>query len=78
LDPDHWPRLDAWERGYTRVAVQVVTRRGEALAAQTYVSELLAPDPALAPAYKRFIVDGAREHGLPDAWLALLEELPER
>ena len=28
--------------------------------------------------YKRLIVQGAREHGLPAHWVALLEALPER
>ena len=28
--------------------------------------------------YKRLMLAGAREHGLPREWLALLEALPER
>lgn len=77
LDAQAWTRLDASEPGYDRIAVQVAC--GDALhAAQTYQSQRLTEDPVAFAWYKRLIVDGARAHGLPDAWLRDLEALPER
>jgi hypothetical protein len=37
-----------------------------------------ARDPSLAPSerYRTLLVAGAREHGLPAAWVAFLESLP--
>jgi hypothetical protein len=77
IDPAEWPRLDRFEGGYARIPVEVETPLGARLAAHTYVSDRLTDDPVLDPAYKRAIVDGAREHGLPAAWIAGLEALPE-
>jgi len=39
-----------------------------------------ARDPGLAPSerYRALLVEGAREHGLPRAWIAFLEGLPAR
>jgi hypothetical protein len=74
----HWPALDACEPGYRRVAVEVLLESGEGLGVQTYVSSLRAPDPVPLAWYKRLIVDGAREHRLPAAYLAMLEALPVR
>ena len=77
LDFQAWPRLDASEPGYQRVAVRVEC--GGALhAAQTYRSQQLIAQPVPFAWYKRLLVDGARAHGLPDAWLRNLEALPER
>jgi gamma-glutamylcyclotransferase (GGCT)/AIG2-like uncharacterized protein YtfP len=72
-----WPSLDAFEPGYERIAVDVECA-GASHAAHTYRSHLIAPDLLPLAWYKRMIVDGARAHGLPDAWLRLLEALPER
>lgn len=69
--------LDRFEGGYERVAVRVDADAGAALAT-TYVSSLRGAPPGLAPAYKAFVLDGAREHGLPAEWVARLESLPER
>ncbi len=73
IDPTEWPLLDACEGGYRRVRVTL-----DRDTAFTYVSERRTQDPVLATAYKRYLVDGAREHGLPAAWIALLEALPAR
>ena len=75
---EHWPALDACERGYARVEVEVALESGERLRVETYVSSLLAPDPVPLAWYKRLILDGAREHGLPAAYLEMLEALPAR
>ena len=72
-----WPALDACEAGYTRVAVEVLTAF-ESLRVDTYLSERLTLDPVPFDWYKRLIVEGAREHGLPEEWVRVLESLPER
>ena len=75
LDAAHWPALDACERGYRRIEVTV--RLGDVeTAAATYASELCTESPFPSRAYKRFLVEGAREHGLPPHWVDLLEALP--
>ena len=72
-----WEALDAHERGYERIAVAVAAE-GRRLEAQTYVALLPTGDPVAFDWYKRLILEGAREHGLPAEWLAVLEALPGR
>ncbi len=38
----------------------------------------LTDEPVAFDWYKRLIVEGAREHGLPGDWVATLERLPEK
>jgi gamma-glutamylcyclotransferase (GGCT)/AIG2-like uncharacterized protein YtfP len=78
IDPRDWRRLDRFEHGYARVSVLVTWERERHVAATTYVAPEAAPDPTAFDWYKRLIVDGAREHGLPAAYVAELERLPER
>jgi hypothetical protein len=73
-----WPALDACEPGYARVEVEVERAGGERLRAFTYVSQELCADPVPTATYKRLLVRGAREHGLPAEWIARLESLPAR
>jgi hypothetical protein len=76
LDPGHWPDLDACEPGYARVGIEVW--EGDAsLRAQTYLSERFTDALALAW-YVQLIRDGASEHGLPEAWRAMLASLRTR
>ena len=77
IDPAEWPQLDRLEGGYARVEVEVETPAGTRLRAATYASDRLTAAPVLDRGYKRAIVDGAREHGLPEAWIAALEALPQ-
>jgi gamma-glutamylcyclotransferase (GGCT)/AIG2-like uncharacterized protein YtfP len=76
LAPPDLARLDRHERGYERREVTVDSDAG-AIAATTYVSRLRG-EPGLDRGYKEFVLAGAREHGLPPEWIALLESLPER
>jgi gamma-glutamylcyclotransferase (GGCT)/AIG2-like uncharacterized protein YtfP len=78
FDPADWEVLDRYEPGYARVAVEVVTEEGEAVSAETYVARRLTRDPVAFDWYKRRLVEGAREHGLPADYVAALEGLPER
>ncbi len=78
IDRRDWRRLDRFERGYARISVFVVLEREQRVAATTYIAPETAPDPTAFGWYKRLIVDGAREHGLPAAYVAELERLPVR
>ncbi len=77
IDAADWAGLDACEPGYARIEVEVSTplRR---LAAQTYRARILTDRPVAFDWYKRLILEGAREHGLPPEWLEILAALPER
>lgn len=77
LEAAHWPDLDRCEPGYERFDARV-ERGGARLAVQTYRSTLVTDDPVAHAWYKRLMVEGAREHGLPPEWVALLEALPAR
>jgi len=70
-------RLDAFEGGYQRVVLGVHTEVS-VLACETYLSDRVTETQMSYDWYKRHMVDGAEEHGLPRAWVAMLRELPER
>ena len=70
-------RLDAHEGGYDRVTVEVCWRDA-IVAAHTYRSTRTTRDPTPFAWYKRLVVEGAREHGLPADWILALEAWPER
>jgi gamma-glutamylcyclotransferase (GGCT)/AIG2-like uncharacterized protein YtfP len=78
IDPEHWETLDRYEDGYARVAVEAVTEQGEAVSAETYVAYRLTREPVAFDWYKRLVVEGAHEHGLPADYVAALEGLPEK
>jgi hypothetical protein len=76
LPEQAWEALDRAEAGYERIEVEV-EQDGATRAAETYRSQHLTSQPALRADYKRWIVQGALEHGLPSDWITLLEALPE-
>jgi len=64
---------------YRRIDVVAEPLAGAAaVTAATLVTD--ARDPSLVPSerYRALLVEGAREHGLPPAWIAFLEGLPAR
>jgi hypothetical protein len=71
-----WEELDRAEAGYERIEVEV-EHDSETRSAETYRSHHLTIHPMLRPDYKRWIVEGARQQGLPAEWITLLETLPE-
>ncbi len=75
---DEIAALDRAEGGYARQVVQVVDSEGRLIDAETYISETLTPAPVPFEWYKGLIVSGAREHGLPEEYIAFLEALPSR
>ena len=75
IDDADVARLDAIEGpGYERVEVTITTGNQKMLAL-TYIARATHLDPSLEPApwYRALVVAGAREHGLPAAWIRRLE-----
>jgi len=71
-------RLDAFEGGYERVLLQVVTDDVMALECETYRSTRVTSDPTPFHWYKALMVEGAREFDLPGPYVAMLESLAAR
>jgi gamma-glutamylcyclotransferase len=70
--------LDIGEgRGYRRNRLPVRTADGNAIDAWVYVATQPNHDPALRPYewYKRFLVEGAREHFMPSDYIVELERI---
>jgi cation transport regulator ChaC len=86
LTPDDVARLDreegyeasrpAGENRYNRMTV-MVTMDGEPTEMQTYVAERQENPPPPNAEYLALMRDGGRHHGLPDAYLAMLDALGE-
>ena len=70
-------KLDKGEGGYRRVRLSVRQTDGTSTDAWVYVAKKPDNDPALRPYtwYKRFLVEGAREHSLPAEYIANLESI---
>lgn len=75
LSPEALTRLDGYEGGYERRRVCVNTGNGEQLEAFTYIAEPPNVVYGRRPAadYLRRIVTGARQHGLPEAYIQEIE-----
>jgi len=71
-------KLDRFEGDYRRVAVEVLNEQEHPIVVQTYVSGKLTTEPIPYDWYKALIVEGAREHRLPEDYLKLLEGLPAK
>jgi len=67
--------LDGFEVGYERVPVEVLDEAGVRLDAVAYVArpEFVTAGDHPATAYLRRIVRGAREHGLPEEYVRVIE-----
>ena len=71
-------RLDRAESGYNRLVLPVIREHGGTIEAVVYVSDKLTSDPVPYDGYKSMIVEGAREHELPQGYIAFLESLPSK
>ncbi len=72
----HLDRTEGVGNGlYNRVRVEIESA-GDLVVAETYVSELR--DPARRPShrYRGLLIEGAREHGLPEGYIQALEAWP--
>jgi cation transport regulator ChaC len=63
-------------KGYEHRWVQVRLENSEAISALTYVGTDLADDLQPYDWYMKYVLEGAREHGLPPDYIRALEELP--
>ncbi len=68
--------LDVLEGGgaYDHLDVQVEVSEGRALAAKTYATRDTQDGLFPSKRYLALLVRGARQHGLPDVWIARLED----
>ena len=78
IDDGDMDTLDRIEGGYDRCLVQICRPDGDAVEAVTYVSNNLTDDPTAYDWYKQYLLSGAREHNLPQDYIAELEQLPSR
>jgi len=80
LSPEHKPRLDRAEGlGHSYAQCQVEARlldEEDSVSAVTYYA--LKIDPTYLPFswYRDHVLIGAREHGLPDHYIAMIENVP--
>ena len=77
IDPADRETLDRAEGGYRAIEVEVRLTDGGAVHAFLYQALPTRLDPDLRPFgwYRAYLVDGAKEHGLPPGYLAALEAL---
>jgi len=70
-------KLDKGEGGYRRVRLSLRLVDNTSTGAWVYVAKKPKDDPALRPYtwYKRFLVEGAREHSLPEDYIAELDRI---
>jgi gamma-glutamylcyclotransferase len=68
-------QMDSWEPGYKREDVPVVLDNGESALAITYVAESTVADGQPAAEYVAKIIAGARQHGLPQAYIDRIRRL---
>jgi gamma-glutamylcyclotransferase (GGCT)/AIG2-like uncharacterized protein YtfP len=78
IERAHLALLDGFETGYQRVEVEVCTAAGGVHRASTYRSDRITRDPIPFDWYRGMILEGAREHGLPEEYLSVLEALPSK
>jgi gamma-glutamylcyclotransferase len=64
-------RMDQYEKGYERRQVQIVLENGVELNAVTYIAQTSQTEGVSQPSaeYLQRILRGARQHGLPEAYI---------
>jgi len=82
IGSERWATLDGFEPGYQRRLVSVRTLARGTIEAGVYLSYYAssATQGEIAPFdwYVDHLIDGAREHALPEAWLEMLRSVRER
>jgi len=78
FDSKHLSDLDRIEGGYKRINISVTLPNGTQIEAQTYQSDKLTGDPVPFDWYKNLIVQGAREHNLPQEYIDYLKGIPSK
>ena len=82
ISPGERPRLDAYEgigRGYVEKMATVIDAAGNRHPVFLYAAQDSHIDPELRPYswYKRFVVEGARQHHLPENYIASISAVSE-
>jgi gamma-glutamylcyclotransferase len=78
IPDDQLDVLDRGEgKGYRRQSVRLYAMRGTALDAWAHIAVAPSTDSTLRPYswYKQFLVEGAKEHGLPVPYIEALETI---
>ena len=70
-------RMDQYEKGYKRRQIQVMLEDGAELNAVTYIADIVPGGNVSQPSvdYLQRIVRGARQHGLPEAYIKEIEAM---
>jgi type I restriction enzyme, S subunit len=71
-------KLDKNEKGYNRQRIEVVTEQGNNIEVVTYISNLTDNTLVAREPYKETILRGARNQGLPEDYIDLLDRLPSK
>lgn len=68
-------RIEGLGYGYEEKTIELTTQSGEIIRASTYYATII--DPGIKPYnwYKHHVLTGARENGLPDAYVELIENI---
>jgi len=82
IDETEKPALDDAEglgAGYKEKSATVLDEGGQGHRIFLYVAETNSTDNTLRPYswYKRFVIDGARQHGLPDEYVNAIAAMPD-
>lgn len=75
LTEEQIDKLDPYEPGYRRIRVEPVLDDGRRLVAYTYVSHTLSAAGPASTEYRQYMINGAREHGLPEEIVTQLESV---
>lgn len=77
LTEEQFELLDQSERGYTKAAVNVALNE-EVVSVHTYFANENRIDNNLQPtqAYRKYLIDGAKEHNFPSEYVEMLESVP--
>jgi gamma-glutamylcyclotransferase len=75
--PETLIKMDAYEKGYERGDVRVVLENGDELNAVTYFAKIAHVGNGSQPSaeYLQRVLGGARQHGLPDAYIREIEAM---
>jgi hypothetical protein len=73
-----WTMQEGVGHGYVERPVTVTDEAGNQYQAFMYVADERSIDSSLRPYswYKRFVVEGARQHGLPADYVVRIEAIP--
>ncbi len=78
VDASQLAALDVFEAGYQREIVRIHRSDGRPTEAITYRAERLVHGLSPFDWYKSLLLQGAREHALPDPWIDQLRAIPSR